>query len=111
MATGDPIDPQVLDFLDQHIRSIEQLEILLLLLAHSDRIWTARDVSVELRGNESSTASRLDELARDGLIQRWDQPTCEYRYERSPALDALMGRVADCYSRFRLRMIERIFKK
>lgn len=111
MATGDPMDPDLLEFLDRHIRSVEQLEILLLLRSMAYRSWTAEGVSTELRSNEASAARRLDELARDGLLLVEQDTPRVYRYDPSSRLASSVRKLEECYSQYRLRIIERIFRK
>lgn len=111
MATGDPICPDLLEFLDRHIRSVEQLEVLLLLKSTAHRSWTPQDVSTELRSNEASAARRMDELARDGLILVEQDAPRVYRYDPASKCAGSVRKLEDCYSLYRLRIIERIFKK
>ena len=49
-----------------HIDSVEQLEILLLLYQHPERAWTAEAVARELRDLALSAGDRLEDLARGG---------------------------------------------
>jgi hypothetical protein len=100
----------VLAFIDRYVRSIEQLEILLLLHARRDRGWTAQAVSDELRGNPESAAGRLQELATDGLLVESGNPHA-YSYAATGELDRAIAGLAEAYRDFRLRVIERVFKK
>lgn len=100
----------VLAFIDRHVRSIEQLEILLLLFARRDRAWTAQAVSDELRGNPSSAAVRLDEMSDDGLLTASGNPRT-YAYSATGELDKAVAGLAEAYRDFRLRVIERVFTK
>lgn len=104
------IRPEVMTFIDRFVRSIEQLEILLLLFAHRERAWTAQAVSDELRGNPASAAGRLDELCADGLLSASGDPRA-YRYAASGEIDRAIAGLADAYRDFRLRVIERVFQK
>jgi hypothetical protein len=109
MSAGIP--PTVLAFVDRHIRSIEQLEILLLLHRHRDREWTARSVSDELRSNPDSAGLRMDELVVDGLLGGSDGAPRAYRYQATGDLDRAVDALADAYRDFRLRITERVFRK
>ncbi len=57
------IPAAVLQFLEIHISSIEQLEVLLLLREHAGRAWTAEEVSRHLRSSVMSIQGRLNDLA------------------------------------------------
>lgn len=105
------IPDDVLGFLDTYIRSVDQLEILLLLHTRSDRVWSARAVSDELRSNEDGAALRLEDLARHGLVAVAYENGRAFRYQLTGDRHALVARVAFTYQDFRLRMIERIFTK
>jgi predicted ArsR family transcriptional regulator len=110
MSAG--IDPAVLAFVDRHICSIEQLEILLLVHRQRNRDWSARAVSDELRSNPESAAARLAELAEDGLVAATNAgspPT--YRYHATGDADRTVAALADAYRDYRLRITERVFSK
>lgn len=109
MSAG--IDPAVLAFVDRHIHSIEQLEILLLVHRLKDREWTARAVADELRSNPDSAAQRLRELAEDGLVVAADGSPDVYRYRATGDLDRAVVALADAYRDYRLRITERVFSK
>lgn len=49
-------------FLENSIDSIEQLQVLLLLHANPDRIWTTNEIAVELRSVDTSIQKRLNDL-------------------------------------------------
>lgn len=105
------VPPEVLEFLDRHISSVDQLEILLLLHGSPDRSWTPAEVTAELRSNEDSVRSRLQQLAGAGLVAPGEAGTAGFRYRTDGPSHALVGRVAESYRDFRLRIIERIFRK
>jgi hypothetical protein len=104
------IPPRVQRFIATHIDSIEKLEVLLLLRAHTEREWTARDVSLELRIAETSAAARLTDLASRRLVAQVG--TGAYRFAPASADDA--QDVADLqatYSTRRVSVISFIFSK
>lgn len=107
-----PIPNDVLQFIDRHVTSIDQLEILLLLRGRSERTWSAAEVSQELRSNADAAGQRLQSLRLSGVLVQVTDSDGLYRYEpESPALDALIGQLDQCYRDYRLRVIERVFKK
>lgn len=67
--TTSPISEAVRDFLCDHINSVEQLEILLLLRDSPDRSWTAAEISRLLFTTEASVRARLLHLREHGLAE------------------------------------------
>lgn len=110
MAETDPIPPEVLQFIDATITSVDQLEILLLLRDRRARSWTAREISVELRSNEAVAAERLAAMQAMGLLQRDGDSGYQYAPADSAA-DRAVSLLAAVYRDYRLRIIERIYTK
>jgi hypothetical protein len=95
-----------------HIESVEQLEILLLLYQQRGRTWTAEEVARELRVAASSAGERLEELQRDALLSRVEGEPMRYRYDpASSKLDGVVGGLATAYSERRVTVINLIFSK
>lgn len=108
----NPIPDDVLSFIDRTITSIDQLEILLLLRAQRDRTWTGNQVSDELRSHPTAAAERLESLATAGLIESDGQTPAGYRFRpASPEMGRLVDGLDQSYRAYRLRVIERVFKK
>lgn len=92
-------------FLSEHINSVEQLEILLLLRT-GDRAWTAGEIARELSTSPSSAEVRLEDLARAQLVVRdGDAYRCRVREDLRPVLE----QVAESYAKLRVRVISQIF--
>lgn len=91
-------------FLREHIASIEQLEVLLLLRANGGS-WRPAEVSAALHTTPDSVAARLADLERDGLVSRGDAGFRFDAGELAAAVDAL----ASCYPTHRVAVIETIF--
>ena len=68
----DSIPPDVQRFLREHIQSVEALEVLLLLHADPERVWTAAEVGSESCTNEWSAQMHLEELSRRGIVHAID---------------------------------------
>ncbi len=73
MAEAD-IPRKVRRFLREHITSLYQLEILLLLYEKRDAVWTVADVNRVLRTNESHIEKQLEEFHHHGLVDYVEQP-------------------------------------
>jgi hypothetical protein len=106
------IPPRVQRFISNHIDSIEKLEVLLLLRARTDKDWTAREVSLELRITESSALMRLEDLtARRLLMERPGSPPT-FRYNPASAEDVQdINELQATYSTRRVSVISFIFSK
>ncbi len=109
-ASGIP--QRVEDLLAKHIHSVEQLEALLLLQRDPSREWTAAEVSGELVTQESSVASRLEDLAGRGLVACVGGSPPRYRFEpRDPREAAAVAELRDVYGKRRVTVIGLIFSK
>ncbi|HLM42455.1 MAG TPA: hypothetical protein VK458_01255 [Myxococcaceae bacterium] len=111
MRSND-LPEDVRNLITDHIESVEQLEILLLLHQHGSRVWTADSVARELRVAPNSAGERMDELARASILARTQGSAVEYRYApKSPSLDVAVAGLARAYSERRVTVINFIFSK
>lgn len=94
---------EVTRFLRGHIRSVEQLEVLLLLAGDPARSWTPGELAGELRTAEMSVAQRLALLDASGLA-RPDDAGWRFTGDTSE-----VEGVARCYRSYRVAVIEEIF--
>lgn len=111
MPPGElPKDVQQL--LRNRIRSIEQLEIVLLLREHAERHWTAAETYQEIRSSERSVQEALKILSQKGLLKSHapTAPTFSYSPE-SPELGATLDRLAHLYAERRVRIVEAIYSE
>lgn len=111
MAEGE-ITVAVKDFIHQHINSVEQLEVLLLMLSRSDKEWSATEVSRELYIQPASAATRLADLQRSRLLQESPNIPQSFRYAPSEAsMDKAAREVASAYSVRRVGIINLILER
>jgi hypothetical protein len=107
MASGIPYP--VRQLIAQHIESVEQLEVLLHLRANSDRGWTADEIAQTLHIQPDSAGRRLDDLCGRGFCAVEGD---RYRYSPAvPAVDAVVGGLAQVYATHRVSVISLIFSK
>jgi predicted ArsR family transcriptional regulator len=105
-----PLPEPVQRFIVRHIHTLEQLEILLLLLESGPRAWTDQEISAALRTTPDSARSRLSRLLGDGLIAITADAPPKYLYKpRSDALDREARALAACYRERRVAVITQIF--
>lgn len=112
MAQSD-IPEDVKRLLREHILSVEQLEILLLLRARRDRDLDAKVISEELRTSETSASSRLADLEQRGFVTRREEAELVlYRYAPNTKwLEETVELLDGAYAERRYRVIELIFSK
>lgn len=106
------IPEELLQFLRDHIDSVEQIEILVLLCQSGERAWTAEEVAKELRSSQSSVAKRLEEFAAKKFLKNVD-PSVQ-RYQFAPADDAVKRRIEELKELYKVRrvtVIDTIFSK
>ena len=114
---SDPagVPQEVTTFLADHIESVLQLELLLLLRADPARLWSAAALAHEMKIDPVFTAAQLDTFYAQGLLAgeaRTDAPGAAYRYApASAALDATVAAVAAAYASHRVSIIGLIFSK
>ena len=96
-------------FVAQHIDSVEQLEVLLLVRDQPARWWTAEEVATELRIAPGSAAQRMEDLRAVGLLAG---SASSSRYEpRTPALADEVSTLAQMYQSHRVAIISVIFSR
>ena len=103
--TGDgPAAPAlpaaVRTFLTSHVRSIEALEVLLLVHREAERWWSADSLAAELGMHPATAAARLENMASHNLLDVRISDGIFYRYGPvSPALDGAVRATAETYQR------------
>jgi hypothetical protein len=82
MVGSSALPANVADFIGAHIATLEQLELLLLLMQAPDRWWDARSASSELGLHPESSRRALDHLAAHNLLAI--RVTGDVRYQYQP---------------------------
>ncbi|HEX8407482.1 MAG TPA: hypothetical protein VF883_01360 [Thermoanaerobaculia bacterium] len=89
-------------FIQQRLSSLDQIEIVLLLMRDPGRSWTAPEVAGAVGTATESAAMRLFLLASGGLIMFEPAAIPRYRYTDSdPAVHAMVVELAEVYQRNR----------
>ena len=110
MAEDFPDD--VRQFLAEHISSVAQLEVLLLLRGARERQWTAEDVGKALYTTPEMVAAQLEELRARGLLTAAGDGAARYQYwPASPELDARTERLEQTYRERRVAVITAIYSQ
>ena len=109
---SDQLPDDVRRFVVDHINSVEQLEVLLLLRTESDRDWTASGVSQKLYTPPAAAAMRLDDLQQQGFLSTKALAEKAYRYRSAGSeFDQLVDRLAEFYKERRVTIISLIYSK
>ncbi|MBE7553436.1 MAG: MarR family transcriptional regulator [Anaerolineales bacterium] len=110
--TDQGLSEEVKKFIAEHINSLEQLEVLLLLHSHPQQEWTAQEVSQELRLSQASAAMRLADLDKRGLLAVREASDPLYRYQpQKPDFEPTVDSLAKSYPDYRFTVINLIFSK
>lgn len=110
-VSGKPGNEDLERFVAEHIHSLHQLEVLLLLQRTAPRAWTAAQVAAELRTNPTSAATTLADLTRRGLLKAVGQePTYAYAPD-TPDMDAAVVALAQMYEERRHAVIDLVYSK
>lgn len=104
-----PVPPDVRRFIVDHIHSVAQLEVLLLLQRDGDVAWTAEEVAREMRYPPGWAATQLVDYCRAGLVAEVPGEETRYRYAPSPRLAGAVEALADLYPRRRTTVTRLIF--
>ena len=104
---ASPLPNSVETLIQRHIRTIAELEVLLLTRSAKDRSWAADDAARALRTSRESAGSGLDALVRKGFLRL---EADGYRYAARADLDDAVGDLDRAYARYRTRIISMIFQ-
>jgi hypothetical protein len=106
---GETLPTSVQQFLSKYVRSLEQLEVLLLLRKSADRSWSSAEVYEVVRSSRSSVDERLESFVQLGFLAKEDGPPPTYRYAPRENLGIAVDETAGAYQKWRVRVIEAIF--
>lgn len=93
-----PLAEDVSAILHDHIRSWEQLEILLLLHANRSEAWSAESVANRMRLGVELSLRTLEHLSKQRLVESSEDDTRRFWFgPGDPTLDETVGRLAEAY--------------
>ena len=106
----DQIPPNVRTFINDHIESVVQVEVLLLLHARPGRDFAAADVAAELRIEPAGAEAQLASLGGRGILAQ--TAPASYRWApASAALESAVAGLAQAYADRRVTVIGMIYAK
>jgi hypothetical protein len=106
----DALPSNLHDFITQNVRSLEQLEILLLVGRDRDTEWTVPMVYDVILSTKPSVERWLDEFTRLGFLRKETINQATYRFAGSDEIASLVRDLAQLYKTKPVRVIEAIFK-
>ncbi|MBK7857891.1 MAG: hypothetical protein IPJ65_04545 [Archangiaceae bacterium] len=103
----EPIAEDLRAFLLERVRSLEELEVLLLVRGEPDGVWSSDSVGARLALAPQVAEEALAELGDRQLLSAREQAGLKlYRYQAAdPAHDALVSRLLLAYQRNRIGVI------
>lgn len=97
-------------FIAEHLGSIAQLELLLLLAADAEKTWTAEEAAKALYISPEATLGFLEAMKSQGLIRRTAEGPPSYRFAPArPESEQLARELASFYKERRLTIINLIY--
>ncbi len=110
------ISPRVKLFITDHVESVMQLEVLLLLAGQPGKVWTASELAQQLRIDMAWVDVQLRAMVSVGLATLEDNSAAgngaQFRYApRTPELSATVDELAQAYADRRVTVIGMIFSK
>jgi DNA-binding MarR family transcriptional regulator len=95
-----------------HIESIQQLEVLLLLATSPGRAWLARTLADELRTSRASVLAQLEKLCSAGLIaSAQGNPEPAFRFDGTAEQGEAILELVALYPQFRVRISQLIYRR
>lgn len=104
------LPPSIRTFISGYLRSVEELEVLLLLHRERRPWWSVKEVYDTILSNRSSVERCLDELTQHGFLEKIADSTAAYRWCAGEELTAQVATLAELYKTMPVRIIEAIYK-
>jgi len=105
------IPPNVAAFIAEHVRSVVELEGLLLLVHDVARPWTAAELAQTLRVDSRWIEQELFDLARRGLVTVREGAPAKYKFASGSPLEATVRELEVIYGVRRVSVIALIYSK
>ncbi len=105
------LPPSIRSFISRHVRTVEQLEILLLFSREPDTVWSVQKVYDAILSTPHSVERWLDELVRNGLLEKLAEPGAGYRCTTEDSLMSQILALGEIYRSRPVRVIEAIYRR
>lgn len=108
----DAFPADVRAFIAEHISSIAELEMLLLLRSDPARQWDVVEISKALYATPEMSAGQLASLQDRGLLIASGEPEYRYQYRPgTPELEDMVNRLAELYKERRVSVITALYSE
>jgi hypothetical protein len=107
----EELPSEIRNFISGNLRSLEQLEILLLLSSKPEVPWTVQAVYEIIVSSKPSVERWLEDFVRLGFFEKTTDFPPIYRFAVTGELAATIETLANLYKTKPVRIIEAIFKK
>jgi hypothetical protein len=108
-VSPDRISLRAQAFVADHIHSVTQLELLLLLHRDPRVEWTAARAAAEMRFPPAWARDQLERFAQSGLVAARDEDEPSFRYRPGGDHAVVVDELAELYSRRRTSLTTLIF--
>ena len=108
---GRELSNDIKEFVAEHVHSVLQLEVLLLVSQNRHKAWTPAAVGRELCLSAESAKAQLDGLSPFLLIPPDEDGEDLYRYNPSNELNQTLSQLATAYATQRVAVLTLIFAK
>jgi hypothetical protein len=108
---GEDLPPEIRQFIYEHLRSVEQLEILILLSGKPDSTWSVQTVYEVIVSSKTSVERWLVDFVRIGFFERNMESPPLFRFIAGGETAATVEALARLYKMKPVRIIEAIFRK
>lgn len=106
------LDKAVRELVREHVGSVIELEVLLLVSRSPARSFTAAEVARELRVSDEWTQGYLSRLSAKGILrERSGRPPAYAFAPSSPSTSDTVSRLAEAYARQRHTVIDLIYSE
>jgi hypothetical protein len=99
------------NFISRHVRSVEQLEILILVSREAGSTWTVQKVYDAILSTPQSVERWLNELVRDGLLEKKTDTITGYCRTRDDDLFSKINALGEVYRARPVGVIEAIYRR
>ena len=99
-------------FIAAEMKSLEQLEILLLISGNPHKWWSAVTVYEVVKSNPTSVATRLDELTARGVLRKESGTESRYQFSpEDPAVWKIVTELREAYKERPVKVVQAIYSK
>lgn len=109
MSDTPDVPERLISFIDDHIRSVEELEVLIVMVENEDRWWGAQAIAQQVGLAVDVARRTLERLASENLLAIRVTDDVRYQFQPGePGLLKLTRELAGDYRRYHLALFRRV---